>query len=305
MIDILWIIILFVSLALLIKGADWFTMGAESVGLRLGMTPFVIGVLIVGVGTSLPELASSIAAVLSNNTEIVVANIVGSNIANSLLVLGLAAFVGGGIVTNRAVSKYDMPFLFVATVLLSFAAFNGMLSRIEAIIFLVLLTGYIYWLFSQKKEEVIDTIQPLSMSAFMLIGGGIVLIVSAKLLIDSVIVLATSFGISPAIISASIVAFGTSVPEVVVSIVAILKKKNDLALGNILGSNLFNILLVGGVAGIISPLVINQKILTFAIPVLFVATITLWFFLQQQKVSRLQGAGLFVAYILFLGFLFF
>lgn len=304
MVELVWIVVLIVSLVTLVKGADWFTLGAESVGLRFGIPQFVIGVTIVSVGTSLPELASSVAAVFEGTTEIVVANIVGSNIANSLLVLGIVAFIGGGIVTKRAVAKIDMPFLFVATCLLVLVAINAVLSRVEAFLFIALFLGYMWWLFTQKREVDLDYEHNWLKSTIYLVVGGVLLIASAKFLIDSVVQVGMVFNINPAFISASIVAFGTSVPEVVVSVVAVLKNKKDLALGNIIGSNLFNILLVGGVAGLISPLLIDQRILVFALPVLFLSTVMLWLFIMRQEITRLQGVGLFIAYLLFISFLF-
>lgn len=302
--ELFWLIVLGISLYLLIKGADWFTLGAESVGYRLGMSSFVIGVLIVSVGTSLPELASSLAAVFQGTTEIVVANIVGSNIANSLLVLGIVALIGGGIVTKRDVAKVDMPILFVATIFLVLVSFNGVLSSIEASIFLALLVGYVWWLLKNKHEEQIEIVQSKFISVILLIGGCITLIISSAFLIESVVIVSNFFGISPAIISASIVAFGTSIPEIVVSILAVLKNKKDLALGNVLGSNIFNILLVGGVAGLFAPLLIDQRILFLGLPVVVLATSILWIFLYKQEINKIQGAGLVISYLLFLSLLF-
>ncbi|MBR9703656.1 calcium/sodium antiporter [Candidatus Woesearchaeota archaeon] len=301
----IWIIVLVLALGVLIKGADWFTEGAEAVGVRLGMSPFVVGVTIVSIGTSLPELASSIAAVLAGKSEIVLGNVVGSNIANILFVLGLGALVAKGMETKWDIAKVDLPILFGATFLLILTVIDGSFGFIEALVFLAFFAVYIHYALTGNKDKPkIEAGLEGSTAIVALIGGLILVIVGAKFLIDSVVGISTIMGISTAIISASVVAFGTSVPEAVVTIVAALKGKKDIAIGNIVGSNIFNILFIMGVAGLFDKLAVDKMLLTYAVPMLVAATFMFWFVTQDKKVTRWEGATLLILYIFFIAKLF-
>jgi cation:H+ antiporter len=295
---IFWTIVLILSIIAIVKGADWFTEGAESIGIRFGIPSFVVGIIIVSFGTSLPELASSISAVLHGTTEIVVANIVGSNIANLLFVLGLAGIIAT-VKTDRNFVRKDIPVLVGSTLLLLLFSLDGTISRWEALIFLAATAIYIIKGFSTKNIPVEDHFKGKKIG-LILVGGLTLVIAGAHFLVEAVIYLSLEMGISMAVISASIVAFGTSIPEAVVSIVAVLKKQKDIALGNIVGSNVFNIFLIGGVSGVLAPLVVSPIILVMGIPVLIGATLLMAWWMNDKKFERHEGVAFLVLYGLFI-----
>lgn len=297
--------ILVLSLAALIKGADWFTEGAESIGLRFGIPSFVVGVTIVSIGTSLPELASSISAVLQGTSELVLGNVTGSNIANILFVLGLGAIVSKGIKMDWDISKVDLPILFGATFLLALTIIDGVFGWIEAAIFLLFFVMYMHYSFSGKRNKIAIETHYKGSKAILALGGGLVLvIIGAKFLVDAVVELSLLAGISVAIISTSVVAFGTSVPEAVVTIVAALKGKKEIAVGNIVGSNIFNILFIMGIAGLVGPLAVDTMLLSYGLPALFAATFMLWFVVQDKEITIYEGATLLILYCFFIAKLF-
>ncbi len=301
---ILWVAILFITLGGLIKGADWFTIGAEAIGIKLKIPQFIIGATIVSIGTSLPELASSIAGVLQGASEIVVANIAGSNIANILFVLGITAIVGGEIVTKRNINKSDFPIMLIMSIVLFLFALNGQIGLFESLFFLAILMWYIYHIFQEKETAEVDVEYNGFRSIGLLVLGIILVIISAKFLVEAVIFLATVMNIDSSVIAASVVAFGTSVPEAVVTLVAVLKKKREIALGNIIGSNIFNILLIVGVSGLISPLIITTSTLIITLPIMIFSIVLFWFMLRDKKISRKEGIVLLTLYFCFLAFLF-
>lgn len=301
---IIWTVILILGLAGLMKGADWFTIGAEAIGIKLKIPQFIIGATIVSLGTSLPELASSIAGVLQGASEIVVANVAGSNIANILFVLGITAVIGGEIVTKRNTNRSDFPIMLAMSIILLLFSLNGTIGILESLFFIMVFIWYLYRIFQEKETVKIDVEYDGIRSIVSLLLGIFLVIVSAKFLVEAIIFLATNMNIDSSIIAASVVAFGTSIPEAVVTLVAVLKKKKEIALGNIIGSNIFNILLIVGVSGLFTPLIITSSVLQVTLPIMILSTIIFWFMLRDKKITRKEGIILLALYVCFLGFLF-
>ena len=292
-----WILIFIASLAVLVKGSDWFTEAAERLSHKLGISPFIIGVTVVSVGTSLPELASSIAAVLVGKSEIVIGNVVGSNIANILLVLGLGAVVAGKITTKWELRQVDFPVLFAATFLLVLMCLDGAFTLFEALFMLAGYVIYLDYLHSKdkrgKKREVEGAI------IAPLLAGGVLIYLGARFTIESVIGIASATGIPSSIIAVTAVALGTSLPELFVTVTAALKGKSDLALGNIIGSNIFNLFAVMGLTGLFGTLIIPTTIL-WSLGMLLIATFMLYFVTAKDKtVTRWEGWLLLLLYAFF------
>ncbi|GMQ95552.1 MAG: calcium/sodium antiporter [Patescibacteria group bacterium] len=322
---IFWIIVFIISLAVLVKGADWLLESAEKIGLHLGLSPFVVGVLIVGIGTSLPELAASISAVFKGVEEIVVANAAGSNISNILLVIGVSAIVGRRLTTVKNLIDVELPLLAISTVLFLGVVYDGLVERWEA----VLLVGsyVIYFLYTilskEEKEESFLVkkgreieeelkeykhmfgfrfIRPLVAfrDYFLLILGAALLFVGAKYLIDSMIALSGELNIATTAISLSAVALGTSLPELVVSIRAVLKKKYEMSVGNILGSNAFNALMVVGIPGIATTLLLDEVTLTVGVPIMALATLLFVISGISKTIHSWEGMMYLMFYVFFM-----
>ena len=302
----LWIGVFVVALAALVKGADYMLTGAERIGRYFKLPAFLIGALIIGVGTSLPELASSIAAVISNQDTIVVANAVGSNIANILLVVGLSAVVGRRIVSTKNLIDVEIPLLVISSSLFIVVAYDGIVSFFEALImfgaFLVYLS---YLLFHKGDSEVVGdkeiTVRRLHPKDFaMLVGGGALLVGGAQYMIESVIELSVLFNIAPALIAVSAVAVGTSLPEIIVSVTAVIRGKTDLAFGNVFGSNVFNILMLVGTVGLFSRLSVDEQTLTFGLPFFAIVTVLFLVAATSKRIYLWEGMMFLLFYLFFL-----
>ncbi len=312
----LQIIILIVGLALVVLGAEWLVSGASSVARRFGVSEFVIGLTIVGFGTSMPELVVSVTGAIEGLSDVSIGNVVGSNIFNTLLILGLTAvLVPVGITSEN--KKRDIPIALGATLLLVLYGMRHTLfgigtgdgiSRWGGILFLLLFAGYVVISFHGNKDggadaEAKELKLPLAILLCLLgiaglIGGG-------RLFVNSATEIARSLGVSEKFIAITILAGGTSMPELVTCVVAALKKKNQLALGNVLGSNVFNILLILGASATIHPIAFGT--IDFAdMGTLLLSVLFLWFFAKTGKgsqISRVEGAlllALFMAYYIYL-----
>ncbi len=314
-----WVIVFVVSLAALVKSADWFTEGAEELGVFLGMPTYVVGLTIVAMGTSLPELVSSIFAVAQGSPEIVAGNAVGSNMTNICLVLAVGAIIGGRLFVAREIVKIDLPMLASSTALLGLAALDGTISRGDGVLLVVgaVIYGF-YGLRISRPTRVTqatveaaiqedlkparDRLRPLVV--VRLAGGAAMLYFAARYTIRSVIELSTIFNIGADVIAISAVALGTSLPELVVSVVAARRGKLEIAMANVLGSNIFNAFAVVGIPALITPLPVTGPVLTIGLPFMAVATILYFFMAQDREVTRWEGMPLILLYILFLGTLF-
>lgn len=320
-----WVIIFLVSLAVLVKGADWLLQSAEKIGLAAGLSPFIVGVVIVGLGTSFPELVSSIAAVFKGVTEIVAANAIGSNIANILLIVGLSAVFGGRLAVTKNLIDLDIPLLAVSTALFIGVAWDRQIVLAESILLLIIFGIYLFYTIFHKDGEEEETLpgrperrkhitgpgkkeilkpKLVAKDFILLIIGVIFLMIGAKYLIDSVIKLSEIFSIGAGVISLAAVALGTSLPELLVSVRAAWQKKPEVALGNIFGSNVFNALVVVGIPGLFKTLHLDEQTFALGLPVMAGATFLFIVSGISRRIHVYEGAMYIVIYIFFIGKLF-
>jgi len=273
---------------------------AEKIGLSMGIPPFIIGVTIVAFGTSLPELISSIEAVLIGDSKIVIGNVVGSNIANIALVLGLVAVVGKQVKVNEHIMNVDIPILVTSAFLLYFVVYDQEVTLFEAFILLVALVIFLVYSLNNDDGEETEKIAVSWKSYAILAVAGIAIKFSAEYTIKSVIELSKLLNIGSDVIAASVVALGTSLPEVFVSLAAIKKGKTDMAVGNILGSNIFNTYAVMSIPAFVGTLVIPDNILEFTLPFMLALTIVFAVMCISKKISRWEGMMLLLFYVLFM-----
>ncbi|MDX1477799.1 MAG: calcium/sodium antiporter [Saprospiraceae bacterium] len=293
-----------VSLFVLVKASDWFVSGAEAIGLSLGISPFIIGVTIVAFGTSLPELAASIAAVVSGASEIVVGNVVGSNITNILLVLGLTAIFSKKIQLDRNAMAIDISMLIASALLLWFALTDLRMSWFDIVVFLIGMFIFLMNSISGDKDDLVDRPAATSRNYLMVLVGAGLVYGGAHFTIVAIQEISMQIGINPEIIALTCVALGTSLPEVVVSITAARRGNSGIAIGNVLGSNLFNTFAVMGIPALLGPLVIPQSILGFSLPVMVVVTAIFAGLILAKQINRVFGLMLVVGYVFFLYFSF-
>ncbi len=290
-----------VSLIVLLRSSDWFVNAAETIGLSLGISPFIIGVTIVAFGTSLPELATSIAAVLDDNSEIVIGNVIGSNITNIALVLGLTAVVVRKIDLEEDLWEIDFPFLLASAFILWFVLLDQQVNLVESLILLTGLSIFLAYSFKSDVEKVDQEDLPKAAAKdyFMLALGGALVYFSADFTIQAVSDISLTVGIPPRIIALSAVALGTSLPEVVVSLTAARRGKSSIAVGNVLGSNVFNTFIVVGIPSLIGPLVIPDDIMSFYLPLMIVMTLLFGVMSKSRSITRWEGLALLLFYLLF------
>ncbi|HJO02143.1 MAG: calcium/sodium antiporter [Candidatus Woesearchaeota archaeon] len=317
MLDILiWIGIFAVSLFVLIKASNYFTDSAEKIGLFFGMPIFIVGVTIVAIGTSMPELISSIFAVLNKSSEIVVGNVVGSNIANIFLVLGIAAVIGKKLKIAYELIHVDLPILVGSAFLFTAMIWDGIFTLPEALLSISGIVIYFFYITSSEKEHKDIEIKKEmrgelkgrkkldAKTVIVLIASAVFIFIGAKYTVESVIRLSSIFGLGKEIIAISAVALGTSLPELAVSITAVRKGKHEIAVGNILGSSIFNTFAVMGVPALFGALIIPPSILSFGLPMMMVATLLFFFITLGKEVTRWEGWMLLLFYIFFIGKLF-
>ena len=306
-----WIGVFIVSLFVLIKAAGYFTGSAEKIGLYFGMPAFIVGVTIVAIGTSLPELVSSIFAVFKGASEMVVGNVIGSNIANIFLILGLAAVFGRKLKTKFEILHVDLPILVASAFLFAAMIWDKNFTTGEALLMIVGLIAYFFYTVNptrnksraiennlRKKGKLeVKTVVILFVSAFFIYLG-------ARYTIDSVIEISKMLNVGVELIAVSAVALGTSLPELVVSITAARQGKEEIAIGNVLGSNIFNTFAVMGIPALFGSLIIPQGIIMFALPMMIIATLLFFFMMQEKVITRWEGYVLLLFYVFFIGKLF-
>lgn len=295
------------GLILLVVGGDNLVKGAVHIAERLKISPLVIGIVLVGFGTSTPELITSIMAAFKEAPGIAIGNIVGSNSANILLILGATAIIAPIAIVRDVGFKQDVSFLLGSALLLVAICFIGHLSSLAGVVLLCALVAYMALAFrrSQEDQEASNVIEsefgaPRSLwrDALFFVGGLIATMVGAKLLVDGSITLARDFGLSETVIGLTIVAVGTSLPELVASIMAALRKHADIAYGNIVGSNIYNILGILGVTSVVHPISIPPQILQVDIWVMLGATAALIICaFTGGKIDRAKGVFLLLAYV--------
>ncbi len=300
----IFVLIFIVSLGVLLVASDKFVDSAERIGYAMGIPSFIIGVTIVAFGTSLPELATSIASIYTGSSEVVVGNVVGSNITNILLVLGAAAIYGKGIKIDYDVMNTDIPMLFGSAFLFYFALLDGKLSTLECIIFLLALVVFLANSFKgDGAKSKIEKTKINPRDWVIIILGAIFIYFSASYTIYALENIASLLEIPKHIIAITVVALGTSLPEVAVSINAAKKGNHGMAVGNVLGSNIFNTYAVMAIPGLLGDLVIPADILTFSIPFMIAVTVIFGITCISSRISKWEGYMLILFYTFFIGVL--
>ena len=300
---VLQIVFLALGFFLLVKGADWFVDGASGLARKLGIPQLVIGLTIVAMGTSLPEAAVSISAALRGNAGITIGNIVGSNILNILIILGVTALIATLKVADSTV-RYEIPFMIVVTFVLLWLGYTGgQVTWLEGVILWVLFLlylRYLYMMAKKGKEEEREAEQLSTAKIIGLILAGVVMIVAgSNFAVEGASNLAKALGISQRFIGLTIVAFGTSLPELVTSVSAARKHNADIAIGNIVGSNIFNILFIVGTTALITPVtfasgVVVDTLIAAAVGILLFVCVT-----RTKELRKKAGIVMLLAYILY------
>ena len=298
-------ILLIVGFVLLIKGADFFVDGSAALAGYLKVPSVIIGLTIVAIGTSLPEAAVSISAGLAGSNEIAVSNIVGSNIFNTLVVVGASALIRPFAADSQIV-KRDLPVNFLVTVILYIMVIGGMLSRIEGLILLAGIITYITIMVrSALKNRVEEEIEPISLSkAALFIALGLAAVVfGGDVVVDSATAIAKSLGLSETLIGLTIVAIGTSLPELVTSVVASRKGESGLALGNAIGSNIFNILFILGMSSTLMPIPVVSENISDALVLIGICVLIYAFARFGEKIGRIKGLIMIAIYIAYTAYI--
>ena len=307
---VLQLLLLVLGFALLVKGADLFVDGAAGIATKFGIPQLVIGLTIVAMGTSAPEAAVSITAAFAGNAEITIGNIVGSNVLNILIILGITAFVYP-VAVQKSTHIIDIPVVLFATAMLFGLGYDGNISRLDGIIMLVVFAAYLFYLFWDakrpkklesaeiQKEETVDEEKKLSLPKALLftVLGLILIVAGSNFVVKSATFVATALGLSQRFIGLTIVALGTSLPELFTSVTAALKKNSDIAVGNIVGSNIFNILFIVGLSGLIIPVPFDPAFRFDTVASGLAAIALLLFSLPKKRISRISGVVLLLLYV--------
>ena len=315
------ILMLIAGLVLLVAGAEVLVKGASRIAFMFGLSPLVIGLTIVAYGTSSPELMVSIQSSLAGQPDIAVGNVVGSNIFNILLILGISALITPLVVAQQLI-RLDVPILIGISCLTLMFGLDGKISRVDGGIFVTGAILYTLFLMIQSRKEkntdVTDEYEreygdssvrspkQILINAGLIFAGLILLVLGSKFLVDSAIAIARSFGVSELVIGLTLVSAGTSLPELATSVVASMRGERDIAVGNVIGSNIFNILAVLGGAALLSPegLSVSQDAIRFDIPVMIaVAVICLPIFITGQLIARWEGLLFLSYYVAYTGYL--
>ena len=301
---IIQLVLLAVGFVLLVKGADWFVDGAASIAEKLGIPQLVIGLTIVAMGTSAPEAAVSLTAAFHGNADITIGNVVGSNILNILIILGLAAVICPMKVA-RLTAFVDIPVTIVITLLLLLLGYDGIVSRLDAGILLLFFIAYLSYLFAMTKKGLIvgeseeegAKIQSVPKALLFTVVGLALIIVGSSLAVDAASAIATMLGLSERFIGLTIVALGTSLPELFTSVVAAIKKNPDMAIGNIVGSNIFNILFIVGLSGLVIPVPFVSAFRFDTLIAAAAALLLLVLALPTKRLGRVAGIIMLAGYV--------
>lgn len=299
------------GLALLVWSADRFVDGSASAARHFGMPPLLIGMVIVGFGTSAPEMLVSALAAMQNTPGIALGNAYGSNITNIALILGITALISP-IAVHSQVLRKELPMLTAVTLLAAYQLWDGRLTRFDALVLLGVFAAVMAWTIVQGMRKKTDALgqemeaelsgqtMPMNRALFWVVVGLLLLIASSRILVWGAVEIAHGFGVSDLIIGLTIVAVGTSLPELASSVIAARKGEHDIALGNILGSNLFNTLAVVGIAGVIRPMAVAPEVLTRDMLVMGSLTLALfiigWGVRGPGRINRIEGAALLACY---------
>jgi len=311
------ILILALALGGVVKGADWFLGAAEKVGVSLRLPPFILGVVLVGFGTSLPELTTSVAAVINGVDTVTIANVAGSNLANVLLILGVSTIVLGTIKFDKNLIDLDIPLMIAVTALFALLISDGSLSRFDGVVLLVGFAGYILYSLGYKEDSehhkgLISLISSLSKGSktkverqqnligpftiLVLLGSVALLGLSSKFAVDSLLSIVTRASIGVGVLSFFALAIGTSLPELVVSFKALRRGEGDIVVGNVIGSSMFNILLIGGVASVIRPQFVDASLVGWFIVGLGLSALLLMVGSISKRIHLWEGVMYLLIY---------
>lgn len=292
---------------LLIKGSEFFVDGAAGIAVRFGIPQMVIGLTIVAMGTSAPEAAVSITAAIGGNADITVGNIVGSNILNVLLILGIASVIVS-IAVEKASIRYDIPYMIFCSLLLLFQGYDGKIGIVDGVVLWIVFLGYLFYLFMQarKRRDAEETIPCESIWKLILfcVGGIVAILLGSRLAVYGATEMARLYGIGERVIGLTIVALGTSLPELFTSVTAARKGNAEIAIGNIVGSNIFNILFIIGTTAFIRVVPYERRFLFDTIVMIATGIILLLCVLKKHKLTRAGGMLMLFCYSLYLGYLF-
>jgi len=301
------IFLIIIGVTLVLFGADKLTEGASALARRMNVPEMVIGLTVVAAGTSAPELFVSMVSALKDTPDMAVGNVVGSNIMNSMLIVGCAAMVAPMIISRNTVRK-DIPFAIGASVLLTLLSLDHTLGRIDGIVLLMGFVAFMVYTLVQARSKAEETEADRKdrstwLSALFVAGGLTGLVLGSNLFVDAASDVAYSLGISEGVVGLTVVAGGTSLPELATSVVAARKGQSAIAIGNVIGSNVFNILLILGLTATVSPLQI-EGITTIDMAVMLISVALVWLFSRTRyTVERWEGAVLVGGYLIYLGWL--
>lgn len=311
--------LLIVGLALLVWSADKLVYGSAAVAKNMGISPLVIGMTILAMGSSAPEMMVSATAALDGKTDTAIGNVIGSNIANIALILGIAALIKP-LSIGSTILRRELPLMMIVTVIAGFLLWDNYFGFSEGIILMVLFVGFILMmlkiskeeknnndvLLDQQESEIPDGVDNKK-AIFWVIVGLILLLISSKLVVDNAVIIAKFFGMSDLIIGLTIIAIGTSLPELAASVAGVMKGEDDMAVGNVIGSNIFNILAVMGLPGLINPSMISEHIMgrDFWVMLGISTLLVLMALGKLHRISRIEGGILFVCFLAYQGYLFY
>lgn len=311
--------LLIVGLALLVWSADKLVYGSAAVAKNMGISPLVIGMTILAMGSSAPEMMVSATAALDGKTDTAIGNVIGSNIANIALILGIAALIKP-LSIGSTILRRELPLMMIVTVIAGFLLWDNYFGFSEGIILMVLFVGFILMmlkiskeeknnndvLLDQQESEIPDGVDNKK-AIFWVIVGLILLLISSKLVVDNAVIIAKFFGMSDLIIGLTIIAIGTSLPELAASVAGVMKGEDDMAVGNVIGSNIFNILAVMGLPGLINPSMISEHIMgrDFWVMLGISTLLVLMALGKSRRISRIEGGILFVCFLAYQGYLFY
>ncbi len=317
----LTIVSLIIGLVGLVGGAELLVKGAATIASRLGIAPVIVGLTVVAFGTSAPELAVSVSAVLGGNADVAFGNVVGSNIANILLILGASAVVGGLAVQQRII-RFDVPLLVVVSVVAYLLAADNTIGRLDGIVLFAGVVLYTGWLIREARSERSDVVaeysesietlegaavgRPVWFNVGLVLVGLVVLVIGSQLLVNAATDIAEAAGVSDLVIGLTVVAIGTSLPELATSITAALRGQRDIAVGNVIGSNLFNLMSVLGLSSIVSSngIPVSDVSLRLDFPVMLAATIVLvpivWNGFEIRRWEGFVLIGFYAVYVVYL-----
>ncbi len=298
-------VLLVVGFVFLIKGADWFVEGASKIADKFGIPQIVIGLTIVAMGTSLPEAAVSISAALKGSADITIGNVVGSNILNVLIILGLTAVIRSVAVKKNTI-RIEIPFTIAVTILLAaLGLFDNQVGRVDGVVMWICFIGYLAYLFwvSKTDKEAIEEVpeagekESVLKMILMVVVGAVLIVWGSDITVDAATAIARGFGMSERLVGLTIVALGTSLPELVTSVTAAVKGKADIAVGNIVGSNIFNILFVVGTAALITPVPYTANFLVDSV-IAVAAMVLLWIcVIPKKRLGRVGGILMLAGYL--------